>query len=166
MQPKIHKEVYPGRPVISSVYCHTTKIQQYVNHHLQPHVQPHDLESYVKDSTNFIREVSTIDKIPQRIFLVIMNVRSLNTNIPRKKGIKAVETTLKPKNRQTKVIIIFLKLIITLNNFIFNNTNFLQIKGCTIGTKYALTCKQRRYLKSPHRYMMEICCKRANAFNP
>ena len=103
--------------------------------------------------------------MPQRIFLV--NVRSLCFNIPKNKGIKAVETTLKPKNIQTKVIISFLKLIITLNNFIFNNTNFLQIKGCAIGTKCALThAKQRGYLKSPQRYMMELCCERANVFNP
>ena len=28
MQQKIHKESHPGRPVISSVNCHTTKISQ------------------------------------------------------------------------------------------------------------------------------------------
>ena len=36
MQPKIHKERNPGRPVISSVNCHKSKISQYVDHHLQP----------------------------------------------------------------------------------------------------------------------------------
>ena len=60
MQPKIHKGGNPGRPVISSVNCHTTKISQYVDHHLQPHVQ--ELGSYVKDSTDFIKRVPTIDK--------------------------------------------------------------------------------------------------------
>ena len=38
MQRKIHKQGNPGRPVISSVNCHTTKISQYVDHHLQPHI--------------------------------------------------------------------------------------------------------------------------------
>ena len=52
MEPKIHKEGTPGRPVISSVNCHTAKISQYVDHHLQPHVQK--LGSCVKDLTDFI----------------------------------------------------------------------------------------------------------------
>ena len=64
-----------------------------------------------------------------------MYVCSLYTNIPNNEGIKAIETTLKLKNLQTKVTINFLKLILTLNNFIFNCTNFLQIKGCAMGTK-------------------------------
>ena len=134
MQPKIHKEGSPGRPFISSVNCRTTKISQYVDHHLQPHVQ--ELGSYVKDSTNFIKQVSTIDKVPQESFLVTMDVCSLYTNIPNNERIKAVETTLKRKNLPTKVIISFVKLILTLNNFIFN---FLQIKGCAMGTKCAPT---------------------------
>ena len=137
MQPKILKEGSPGRPVISSVNCNTTKISQYVDHHLQPHVQ--ELGSYVKDSTDFIKKVSPIDKVPQESVLVTMDVLSLYTNISNNEGIKAVETTLKQKNLQTKVIISFLKLILTLNNFIFNCTIFLQIKRCTVGTKCAQT---------------------------
>ena len=39
-------------------------------------------------------------------------------------GIKALETTLKRKDLPTKVIMNFLKLILTLNNFILNCTNF------------------------------------------
>ena len=54
---------------------------------------------------------------------------------PNNEAIKAVETTLKLKNLPTKVIISFLKLTLTLNNFIFNCSNFLQIKGCAMGTK-------------------------------
>ena len=68
-----------------------------------------------------------------------MEVPSRYTNIPNNERIKAFETTLKRKNLQTKVIISFLKLILTLNNFIFNCTNFLQIKGCAMGTKCAPT---------------------------
>ena len=137
MQPKINKEGNPGRPVISFVNCHTTKISQYFDHHLQPHVQ--ELESYVKDSTDFIKKVSTIDIVPQESFLVTRDVHSLFTNIPSNEGIKAVETTLKRKNLQTKVIISFLKSILILSNFVFNCTNFLQIKGCAIETKCAPT---------------------------
>ena len=78
-------------------------------------------------------------KVPQESFLVTMDVRSLYTNIPNNEGIKAVETTLKRKILQTKVIISFLKSVLTLSNFILNCTIFLQIKGCAMGAKYAPT---------------------------
>ena len=38
------------------------------------------------------------------------------------------------KNSIYKVIIIFLGLILTLNNFVFNCTNYLKIIGCATGT--------------------------------
>ena len=66
MQTKIHKEGNPGRPVISFVNCQTTKISHYVDHHLQSRVQK--LGSYVKDSIDFIKKVSAIDKVPQESF--------------------------------------------------------------------------------------------------
>ena len=85
------------------------------------------------------KEVSTINNVPQESFKVTMDVRSLYINIPNNERIKAAETALKRKNLQTKVTISFLKLILTLNNFIFNCTNFLQIKGYAMGTKCAPT---------------------------
>ena len=133
MQLKIHKEGNPDRPVISSVNYSTTEIFQYVGHDLQPNIE--ELESFAKDSIDFMKKVFTTDKIPQERFLDTMDVRSLYTNIPNNEGIKAVETKLKWKSFQTKVIISFLKPILTLNNFIFNFANFSQIKGCTMGTK-------------------------------
>ena len=39
IQSKIHKEVNPGRPVISSLNCHTSKIPEYVVFHIQPKVR-------------------------------------------------------------------------------------------------------------------------------
>ena len=68
-----------------------------------------------------------------------MDVPSLCTNIPHKEGIKAFETTLKRNSKSTRVIITFLKLLLTLNNFIFNCKNYLQIKRCAMWTKCAPT---------------------------
>ena len=34
--PKIHKEGNPGRPVVSSIDSHTSKISKYVDYHIQP----------------------------------------------------------------------------------------------------------------------------------
>ena len=50
-------------------------------------------------------------------------------------GLKAVEATLKWKNLQTKLTISFLKLILTLNNFISNSSNFLQLNRCAMEIK-------------------------------
>ena len=47
---KVHKPNIPGRPVLSSVKCHTTKISKFVDHFLQPHVKP--LPSYIKGQTS------------------------------------------------------------------------------------------------------------------
>ena len=54
MQPKIHEDGNPGRPVISSVNCHTIKNSQYVDHHLQPHAQ--ELLCHAKALADFIKK--------------------------------------------------------------------------------------------------------------
>ena len=110
MLPKVHKKGSPGRPVVSSIDCHTTKISKYIDNQLQPHVK--ELKSYVKDSTDFIRKIKSMEKIPDKRILVTMDVRSLFTNIPNKEGIEAVETTLKRENKAKRIISTFLRLIL------------------------------------------------------
>ena len=62
------------------------------------------------------------------------------TNIPKSEGIKAVKTSLDnfPRKAITaKVITVFPSLILTLNNFLFNCKDCIQINGCVIGTIFA-----------------------------
>ena len=70
-----------------------------------------------------------------------MDVRSLYTNIPNDEGIQAVREQLNASSSRlpTRIITTFLTLILTLNNFIFNGINYLQTKGCAMGTKCAPT---------------------------
>ena len=133
MFPKIHKPENPGRPMISPVNCHTTSIFQYANHYLQPLVK--ELKSHVKDSTDFIKKIYNLGKTTENNSLVTMDARSLHSNIPHNKDLKAVETTLKRKDKPKRIIITFSKLILTINSFIFNCKNYLQIKRCVIETK-------------------------------
>ena len=66
-----------------------------------------------------------------------MYTQALYTSIPNPEGIKAVKKSLDnhPKRTvATKVITTFLAVILTLNNFIFSSTNYLQTKGCAMGT--------------------------------
>ena len=105
--PKVHKKDISGRPVVSSVECHTSKLCKFVDHYLDPHAKA--LSSYVEDTTDFI---SKLEKIYQK---------TLYTNIPNYEGIEAVKEA--PNNQAkkptvTRVIIKFLHLILTLNNFL------------------------------------------------
>ena len=67
----------------------------------------------------------------------MLDVKSLYTNIPNHKGIEAVKSasnSVSQKPIATKVIIKFLFLILTLNNFVFNGIHYLQKIGCAMGT--------------------------------
>ena len=79
MLPKIHKTNNPGRPVISSINCHTANISKFVDFHLQDHVI--QLPSYVKDTKDFINKIEKITS-PEGSILVTMDVFSIYTNIP------------------------------------------------------------------------------------
>ena len=135
LKPKVLKEDNPGRPVISSINCHTSKIFEYVDYHLQPIVK--EVPSYVQDTTDFLRKINQTDFVPKNSYLVSLDVKSLYTNIPIAEGIKYVKTSLENYSKRTastKVITTLLTLILTLNNFIFNCKSYLQIKGCAMGT--------------------------------
>ena len=76
--------------------------------------------------------------------LVRLDVKSLHTNISNNKGMKAVKEVYdKNPNKTvlTKVIKIFISLILTLNNFIFNSVKYIQKKWGVQWTPYALHLK-------------------------
>ena len=79
MLSKVHKERNPGRSVVSSIDCHTTKILKYIDNQLQSHVK--ELKSYVKDYTYFKRKINSME-------INSMDVLSLYTSIPNKEGIE------------------------------------------------------------------------------
>ena len=135
ISPKIHKEGNPGRPVVSSINCHTTNISKYVDHHLQPIAK--EIPSYVKDTNDFINKINAVKSVPKNSYLVTMDVTSLYTNIPNAEGISAVKRAFANYSKKTttnKVITTFLALILTLNNFVFDCMHYLQIKGCAMDT--------------------------------
>ena len=73
---------------------------------------------------------------------MVLDAKSLYTNILNSEGIKAVREAYDKhpfKAVSTKVIIItYLSLILALDNFIFNCFHDLQVMGCAVGTIYAL----------------------------
>ena len=126
MLPKIHKKENPGRPVVRSISCHTSSFSKYVDYHLQPIVK--DIPSYVRDN-DFLTKLNNVRDIPKEILLVTLDVKPLYTNIPNSEGIKAVREAYDKhpsKTASKKVITTFLSLTLTLNNFIFNCSHYLQ----------------------------------------
>ena len=110
-------------------------MSEYVDYLLQSIVK--EIPSYVQDTADFLRKIIQIDFVPDNSYLISLDVKSLRTNIPNAEGIKSVKTSLEKYSKRTastKVITTFLALILTLNNFIFNCKNYLQIKGCTMRT--------------------------------
>ena len=139
--PKIHKDGNPGRPVISSVNCHTSNISSFVDYHIQDSVK--SLKSYVKDTTDFINKISNLGELPEESYLVTTDVKALYTNIPNDEGLQALKEALDQKQNQSvasKVIVTLVSLILTLNNFVFNDKSYLQVKGCAMGTISAPPC--------------------------
>ena len=138
LPPKVHKENHPGRPIVSSIDSPTSKISEYVDFHLQPFTDT--IQSHIKDTRDFINELDTIPISKSKdSYLVTLDVRSLYTNIPNEEGINVIRNVLQLKrNKLTTVITAFLWLILTLNNFIFNSTHYLQLLGVAMGTKCAV----------------------------
>ena len=75
--------------------------------------------------------------INKNTILVTLDVKSLYTNIPNHEEIEAVKSALNSVSQKpiaTKVIIKFLFLILTFNNFVFNGIHDLQNIGCAMET--------------------------------
>ena len=87
MQPKIHREGNPGRPVIRSLNSHMSKISEYV----QPIVTQTPL--YVKDTNDFLCKLDTIKSAPDNASV------SLDV-IPNTEGIKAVKESFDKQTQQ------------------------------------------------------------------
>ena len=138
LPPKVHKEGHPGRPLVNSIDSPTSKISEYVDFHLQPFTDT--IKSHIKDTNHFLNELQKIPEAQSKdSYLVTLDVRSLYTNIPNDEGIKVIKDLLQQKqSKLTTVITAFLWLILTLNNFVFNATNYLQLSGVAMGTKCAV----------------------------
>ena len=88
----------------------------------------------MQDTSDVLQKIKKkkTEKTPDNSYLVFLNVRSLFTSISNSKGIRVVKTFLENFPRRkvaTKVITIFLLLILTLNNFVFSFKKYLQIQG-------------------------------------
>ena len=125
--PKIHKAGNPGRPIVSSNGHPTERISEFVSFHLNPLVQ--SLPSYVKNTTHLLNILKEIDVLPTNAIIVALDVSSLYTNIPTNEGINACRIALDKqtdKSVPTESICDLTRMILTMNNFVFNNEHFIE----------------------------------------
>jgi len=127
-------------PIISSCNSPTENISQFIDYWLQPHTR--QLPSFLKDTTQFIQEIKTL-QIPPGFLLVTIDVKSLYTNIPHDEDIKACKEAfieLEKTNTQQpllKSLQICWKLFSKNNIFEFNGQCCKQLYGTVMGTKLA-----------------------------
>ena len=136
--PKIHKQNVTGRPILSGNGGPTEKISALVDECIKHYVPL--LPSYIKDTTDFIRKIESLPKLPENTLLVTLDVTSLYTNIPNTEGISAVlDKVVRDKARilAARWIKELLELVLLKNNFEFNGSHFLQIGGTAMGTRVA-----------------------------
>ena len=98
--------------------------------------------SFVKDTTDFINKVESLEKLHQSSIIGTLDVTSLYTNIPNDEGIASIKNMLDTErlgdiNPKNETLIELLGMVLKSNNFQFNGQNFLQISGTAMGTRVA-----------------------------
>ena len=112
----------------------------YIDHHLKPLVQT--TQSFIKDTTHFLNKLEQLGQLPPNAVLVTLDVSSLYTNILHNEGITACRHFLDTRDRNsstvgTETLCDLIRMILTMNNFTFNDKHYLQIHGTAMGTRMA-----------------------------
>ena len=124
--------------MVSSVSSTTEKISAFVDEFFRPMAQ--NLPSYIKDTTHFLEKINQVGKVSNDTYMVTLDVKSLYTNIDNNEGLRVVEEELEKratKNTPSFAVTLLMKLVLILNNFVFNGVNYLQKKGTAMGTRAA-----------------------------
>ncbi|CAJ0950204.1 unnamed protein product [Ranitomeya imitator] len=138
--PKIHKNLEnpPGRPIVASTDSILSPIVRYIERILTPLIQKS--RSFLLDTGSFLKLISEIDSIPIDALLVTLDVRDLYTSIPHEEGIHSVRHLLEGTDMDTDQIslcIDLLRIILTSNFFLFQDTFYLQKRGTAMGSHAA-----------------------------
>ena len=142
--PKIHKEKRPppGRPILSGNNSPTEKIAKFLDYFLQPIAKK--VNSYIRDSSDFIDKISKIQNITPESLFVTLDVKSLYTNIKHHDGITAIvkalhkhDIELPLKRPPIRRFVQLLNIILKENYFEFGNKYYHQLKGTAMGSKVA-----------------------------
>ena len=137
---KIHKNPMSVRSIVSTIDSPMANMAKLLDHYLQPIMK--QLPAYLKDTTQFLKELAN-QKIQPDTWLVMVDVKSLYTNIPNEEGIQACyEAWLEqemgdPQHPLAEIFRCLLEMVVKLNTFEFNEKYYLQKFGTAMGSKLA-----------------------------
>jgi hypothetical protein len=130
----------PVRPITSGSGSLTEGIATYVEYYIQQGATKH--QSYLKDTPDFLRIISKINKGPKLDFQTILftlDVEGLFTNIIHKDGLQCLQEQLKEDNTleepQREYILKLMELILRNNLFSFHDSVWRQLIGAAMGSK-------------------------------
>ncbi|XP_061187186.1 uncharacterized protein LOC133195360 [Saccostrea echinata] len=129
------------RPIIAGPTSSTQRLSNLLDIILKPLCTK--VTSYVRDDMDFLNYIP--QTVPRDTLLVSFDVTSLYTNITHDLGIEAIKYWLDKYPEEiddrfpANVILEGLRIVLENNNFLFDDENYLQIKGTAMGTKVAPT---------------------------
>ena len=130
------------KPIVTGPSCSTNRLSKLIDILLQPFLN--NRKSYIRDNIHFV--ISILQKIDPDIVIVTFYVTNLYSNISHELGKRAISfgiekypETFYPRFNK-KFITDGIELIQNKNSFHFNNINYIQTLGTTMGIKIIPTC--------------------------
>ena len=105
-----------------------------------------NIESYIKDTNDFLRKLSEVRDLPVDVILCTVDVVGLYPHIPQNEGLQTIKETLSHARGSQKEewtgsleedAVDFAELVLTSNNFEFNGRPYAQKLGTAIGSRMA-----------------------------
>ena len=113
-----------------------------VDYHLAPSVKSTPSYMYIKDTTDLLIKLEELPNLPANASLVTLDVKSFYSNVPHDNGILACREMLYTRDTlfpPSKDILRLIEMILTKNNFTFNEQHCLQSHRTAMGTRIALS---------------------------
>ncbi|XP_044758812.1 uncharacterized protein LOC123316653 [Coccinella septempunctata] len=135
--PKIHKENFPMRPIVSDVQGPTCELSKYIAQILTDAYDQNNTY-FVKDSFDFSMKVNNIE-IPSDYVVISLDVINLFGNISKELVLEAIESNWNKIEEVCNIPKEYFKEIITFllesGYFIFDGNFYLQLFGCIMGSR-------------------------------
>jgi len=140
--PKIHKNPYTLRPVVSGTNSLLAIFSHWLDYRLKElliHVK-----SFVKDSNTIIKELKDLT-LPQNALFFTADAALMYTNIDTSLGVESIKQLIHdhlnslPPNFPTSLLLEVLTIVMKHNIFSFADTFWLQLSGTAMGTPVACT---------------------------
>ena len=136
--PKVHKEDYPLRPIVSAISSPTYNLSKFVSKMISPLVGKTD--SFVKNSRDFAELVKK-EKLESDEIMVSFDVKSLFTNVPVTKALDIIHQKLEQDqtlDERTPLspsqLIVLLKICLTTTYFLYADKYYEQQEGTAMGS--------------------------------